>query len=283
MGFLDKVFGPKYNKHDSYEKREEAVKKINDESVLAEIAKEDKSDVICGIAIDKITNGSILADIVEHAPKEKMNVRKKAVEKINDKLILKNIIINLDKRIGLAKSFPTKDLHKEICLIALDKIDEESLLIDIVKNTKYITDKVVEKINDENFLEYVAKNNSSSFNRKIAVKKISSESVLAYVAKNDQDNDTAREAIKKINNESILIDIAKDEHLYSGRRVDAIDKISDKNVLLELTKDSTYYVTYNRDGNYSHDEFKGTEVKNYPIKNAAEYRLKNSDICEKEK
>ena len=236
MGLFDKLFGPKYNKSDSYEKREEAVKKINDESVLADIAKNDSERDVCIAAVKKISGKSVLADIAKNA--SDWNVREVAVGKISDESVLVDIAKN-DSDVTVRQG-------------AVKKISNESILIDIAKNNSMgaVRQGAVRRISDESVLVDIAKNDSINGVRKEAVGKISDESVLVDIAKNDSSNGVrdaslgrlrklnpnsfvciTPEKVSQINDQSKLINIAQNAADPSSRKK-AIGKIIDDPTLI---------------------------------------------------
>lgn len=88
----------------------------------------------------------------------------------------------------------------EVRIAAVQKIDDESILADIVKNDskRYVCKTALERINDENILADIAKNDSDYAIRKIAVGKIYDESVLKYIAENDSDSDVREAAAENL-------------------------------------------------------------------------------------
>ncbi|WP_295115466.1 BspA family leucine-rich repeat surface protein [uncultured Methanobrevibacter sp.] len=125
----------------------------------------------------------------------------------------------------------------KVRLEAVEKLDDEKILIDIAKNDSDsdVRKEAVKKISDESALAYVAKYDESCYVRSSAVEKISDESVLSYVAKKDSDSNVRKEAVKKISDESALAYVAKyDESCYV--RSSAVEKISDESVLSYVAK-----------------------------------------------
>lgn len=134
MGFLDKLFKPKYDPNDFYTDRLRAVEKITDEKVLANIAKIDEWDEIRHKAVKKISEESLLADIAKNES-DSSDVCKEAIKKISDESLLADVAIN-NSNYG----------HN-----AVEKISDESLLADIAKNSSnyYAYTKAIEKIHDK--------------------------------------------------------------------------------------------------------------------------------------
>ena len=162
MGFLDKIFKPKW-KHEDYYIRLQAVRELDDQKALIEIAKTDSSRFVREDAVKKINDISVLRDIANND--SEYYVRKEAVKRFRDKI---------------------------------GTIDDESVLIDIAKNdSNYdVRKEAVKKISDDSVLIDIAKNDSANRVRLAAIKNIDDESLLIDVAKNTSDNNV-RETILK--------------------------------------------------------------------------------------
>ena len=117
---------------------------------------------------------------------------------------------------------------------AIEKINDDSFLIGIVKNGKGpFRNEAAQKINDQSVLIEIAKNDEDFLVRATSAQKISDESVLIDIAKNDENSYVRRAAAQKISDESVLIDIAmNDEDAYVRRA--AAQKISDESVLDDI-------------------------------------------------
>ena len=87
MGFLD-LFRPKW-KHSEFSVRREAVEKLTDQNLLAEIAKSDKDSVVRIIAVEKLTDQNLLAEIAKND--KDFDVRRGAVEKLTDQNLLAEV------------------------------------------------------------------------------------------------------------------------------------------------------------------------------------------------
>lgn len=135
----------------------------------------------------------------------------------------------------------------------IKRINDENVLIGIAKNdcnSYYIRGKAGEKavkmIDDEYILSDLIKSIDSAnitFFGKDAIKKINDEHILADIAKDENiDWTLSKEATKKINNESILFDIVKMDSTKFGQdyvRREAVRKINDKTLLEDIANSST--------------------------------------------
>ena len=202
MGLFDSLRTPKW-KHKDWQKRMQAVKfELDDEQILADIAKNDESTSVREEAVKKIKDKKILEDITYNASDS--SIRLRAVRKIKDETILEDISRN--------------NPYNRIQTAAINNIKNEELLINI------------------------AKNNENSDVRIEAIKKINNQNALANIFKTTTDNEVRNIIVlDKINNEYILKDIDGDEILLniiknSGEKSanKAIDKITDKESLVKL-------------------------------------------------
>ena len=64
MGFLDKLFKPKW-KHEDSKIRIKVVKELDNQKTLIEIVKSDSDENVRKEAVKKIDNNSILADVAK--------------------------------------------------------------------------------------------------------------------------------------------------------------------------------------------------------------------------
>ena len=142
MGLLDKDL-IRDLKHKDSEVRLEAVKKINDESVLADVINNDSDLFVCLEALQKISDESVLADIIKNHSDSFF--RRKALNKISDESVLAYVAKN--------------DSEERIRLEAVKKITDESVLADVAKNVSdgRVRFEAVKKISDESILTEVGK------------------------------------------------------------------------------------------------------------------------------
>ena len=241
-----------------------AVNKIDDESILFNIAVNNSSDYVSRLAVRKIRNDNLLKEIVESS--KVYDVREEALSQIRDENILLDFAENernyniryhsiknikndsllvpfVEKRL---KDFNKEnrnqselyDLSKEysLCEIAIERINDESFLKDIVtKNYKqYMSIKALKNIHDQEFLIDIALNHSDVNYRISAIENISDDDVLIDFAKNDKRRFVREEAIGKISNQSIAVDIIRNDREIEVDKLD-IQHIDDK-LLFELVK-----------------------------------------------
>ena len=178
--------------------REPAVKKVDDISVLRDIAENDSNSTISRIASKQVIE--------------------REVEPVNDESVL----------IDIAKN----DSFWYVRGAAVKKINDKSVLIYIAKNdSDYLVRKrAVEKIIDESVLIDIAKNDSNNKVRREAAKKINNENFLADTIKNHSDG--YYEAINKIDNKTLLEMVKKDNYLLLDK--DILNKLKDSGKIGEI-------------------------------------------------
>ena len=122
MGLFDSLRTPKW-KHKDWQKRMQAVKfELDDEQILADIAKNDESTSVREEAVKKIKDKKILEDITYNASDS--SIRLRAVRKIKDETILEDISRN--------------NPYNRIQTAAINNIKNEELLINIAKKKSII-------------------------------------------------------------------------------------------------------------------------------------------------
>ena len=200
-----------YNDKDSFV-RSEAVKKITDEEVLFNILQNDNSGTVC-IEIAKnpnIKSQEIQCYIVQM---DFMNYwyRKELINKITDEKILCEISKH---------SYPPTDYDRKqnqiseysVSYLALDNVEDESLLVDIALNSDYPTISMWAAIRikkEENLIKALASKHTKC--REKVVELISNDEVLIEVSLYDESKYVRENAVKNLTDEEILTKIAKND------------------------------------------------------------------------
>ena len=137
-----------------------------------------------------------------------------------------------------------KDGDRNTALKALEKIIDQTIFKDVVLNyvsNRTFCEAAVEKITDQTVLKEVAQievsYDYSSF-RIIAVKKITNQEALIEIAKTVKVSNVGEEAIKRINDQNALIEIAKTNPYHCGRS--AMMRINDQNVFIKIATTNTW-------------------------------------------
>ncbi len=201
---------PKWQ-HENPEVRLEAVKELDDQKILIDIAKNDLDEDVREEAVLKINDEAVLIDIAKND--EGFCVRKEAIYKITDESVI----------IDILKNDPRSDIRG----VCIRNINDVSVLMDVARNDSYKDNRIaaaikvgIKNIDDESILIDVAKDAYSWEDRLAAVKKIKDVNVLIDIANNDNTSDVRLEAtrrvieiepmsVKKIDYEAGLIYIAQ--------------------------------------------------------------------------
>ncbi|MBQ6218599.1 MAG: HEAT repeat domain-containing protein [Methanosphaera sp.] len=248
--------------HAMYEIRQYAIKEIDNEEVLKEIAADEnsaysvreyariklnsktKDGKINNDELDKIEERKYYKTLLETAKTDFSETRR--VNAVNQ-IINRKILPDSEKDSILLDIFINSE-YKDTKKIAIKNIKNEDTINNFAKNTNYSwmdRKEVIEIIDDESTLIYIAKNDSDFSVRQSAIKKIHDESILIDIVKNDSKGSVRCEAVENINDESVLINIAKNDSSSSVRKA-AVEKINNESVLI----DTIFDVTEN-DGDFS--------------------------------
>jgi hypothetical protein len=218
MGFKD-LFRPKW-KHSDFIVREVAVKKLKDQKVLAEIAKNDDNRFVREEAVKKLEDQELLAAIAKNDKEE--DVRKAAVSGIKDKDIL----------VQIAKTAK----YWDVLNTALRSIKDESVLarISIDDKTREVRMAAIDILTRQADIAEVAKRGQTSEERKKAVSKLKKQKQLLKVAKREEEDEEVRAyALNRLKDQDALAEIARTEHNGRLRRT-AIERLKDEAVLTEI-------------------------------------------------
>ena len=123
---------------------------------------------------------------------------------------------------------------ENVCVEAVKKIDNQSILFDMITSDLIVNWKVrvtaINQLIDQKLLEQIASSKLEAKIREVAIKKLTNKDVLIEIAKNDNFEELRKEAIKKIEDEAIIGNLAliPDKRLisikgYSGN-VSAVSK-----------------------------------------------------------
>lgn len=174
MGLFDRFKKQKWENKNP-EVRLEAIKELNDQNILVELAKNDSDSNVRSAAVKKISDESVLIDIAKNDSDS--DVRNEAIKKITDESAVVDIIKNESSRM--------------VCESGFEKINKEEYLSDIAKNAFNwsIRCRAIELIDDETTLKYIAKNDSEERVRRDAIKKINNKGFLNKIVDTGSDNE----------------------------------------------------------------------------------------------
>ena len=221
MGFLSNIFKPKW-KHEDSDVRIEAIKGLDNQEILIELAKNDNSKYVRREAVKKVTDQNALCDIVK-SEKDKV-VRENAFNRITDP----NLLLELTK-LNFADPLQTSATQKFVdYLVEQNNQDELIKIVQNDKNDVIFKDYATEKITDQNVLMDLYKNHSSESVRRRALDNITDQKILLELYKNEPNS----EIIEKITDQEVLTNIALNGEWY--QREAAISAFSEINSFEKL-------------------------------------------------
>ena len=168
MGFLD-FFRPKW-KHSNPDVRMEAVKNLENQTLLGNIARADLDSRVRKTAINKLIDQNLLVKVAMNREEDK-DVRKEAAKKLTDQSFLVKVAKKPDKRISInekgldynalqAKSDELEKEEAEVRIEAVLRIEDQAILAEIAKE-KYdspdVLKAVLNKLEDPRLLAEIAK------------------------------------------------------------------------------------------------------------------------------
>ena len=219
---LSKVIA-KYNNDFFWKIRQLAVKNLTSQSLLAEIAKNDRDYGVRKTAIENkyFTDQNDLADIAKNKT-EYTELRFKAIEKLTDKILAQKIYADIAEN----NSYYIRRIE------AAEKLTDQTLAqkvyIDVVKNPptpphfEFDYQTAISRFWWE--YEYYAK-------RLFA--KMTDQNTLLDIAKNGKYKPFCKAAIEQLFDQELLVDVAKHAELYAVR-IMAAEKLTDKTIAEEV-------------------------------------------------
>ncbi|MBU1011490.1 MAG: hypothetical protein KKG99_00675 [Bacteroidetes bacterium] len=252
MASCNKLVSIAKNGKKEYDLRMAAFNKINDQSILEDIMKNDYyfSRYIVD-QIRNINNKNILIVIANSSFQD--YIRARAVEKITDQNTLisfaKNGIIpalrasaikNINDQSILIEIF-NNESESKVRVEAIKKISEQRFLVNIVNNIidRDLRETALGNITDQNLLLSIASDNKESYSmRQIAINNLTDQNALFSFAENDQELSGLRiTAIEKITDQVILGKILMNEYGYSNDLLLlALKNLNDQQILDNIAK-----------------------------------------------
>jgi len=150
-----------------------AVAKLNDQTLIAEIAKSDRSDTMRFAATGRLQDQGLLAELAKNDNSH--DVRGMAVSRLNDQAVLTEVA--------------QKDKAPEVRQWAVRKLNDHAVLMEIAKNdgSGWVRLAATEKLNDQALLTEIAKNDKDAEIRKTAARRLTDQTLLAEITKQEED------------------------------------------------------------------------------------------------
>jgi hypothetical protein len=190
----------------SRDTRVAAIKRVTDEAVLLQIAKNgDEDSNVQVLALGCVDDPDRLADLARTAAS--YVARKAAVVRVTDQAVLEEIATQRDVGIG--------------------NID--------------VREAATNRLTDQRVLAEIAKNDRFSDVRRAAVARLTGERMLAGVAKmaectkNDGTRDVSKAALERVTDQGLLVEIARTAPIAEVRRA-AVARVTDEVVAADITK-----------------------------------------------
>jgi len=187
--------------------RFKALKKINDEKLIVDIAKNNSFIIVRLGAVEKILNQKMLADLSLNDPDA--GIRIAALYNLTNETIISQIASN--------------DPNDDIRLLAFKKIDNYKVFTAIIQSEKKdevlinAIDEIANRINyddgqcPEQLLYLITKYSTDDQNRQNAAYIITDQKLLSKIALKNSDSNVRRAAAENITNLKLLADIAQSE------------------------------------------------------------------------
>jgi len=176
-------------------------------------------------AVEKEISQIKLAEIAKNAPL--FDVRKAAVDKLIDQILLSEIVIK------------NKGYHN-MAVEAVKKLTDQSLLVDVAiscTNTPVLME-AVKKLTDQKTLTDFAQNSINIFPRVVAIDKLSDQTLAQKlfddIIKEPISSSMRIELVRILTNQSMLAKLAQD--LDWQVRVAAVEKLTDQKIITEFAK-----------------------------------------------
>jgi len=233
----------------------EAVKNLENQTLLGNIARADLDSRVRKTAINKLIDQNLLVKVAMNREEDK-DVRKEAAKKLTDQSFLVKVAKKPDKRISInekgldynalqAKSDELEKEEAEVRIEAVLRIEDQAILAEIAKE-KYdspdVLKAVLNKLEDPRLLAEIAKSDPVYWVCVEIIKKISDQKLLADIVKNGKSIDGRRKAINKLDDFVLLSDLAMNDDSEDIRE-EAIMRLDDQSLLAEIAKnDKSSYV-----------------------------------------
>jgi hypothetical protein len=158
------------------------VKRISDQAILAEVAKNHKDDSVRQAAVEKLTDQAVLVEVVKSDSSSV--VREAAVKSLTDQDVLANVASN--------------DRHESVGLAAVSKLTNQARLAEVARGA-------------------TAKNIYAHWRvRILATRKLSDQDLLSDLAMNHEDASIRAAACGNLANTEVLIQIARNDTALSS-------------------------------------------------------------------
>jgi len=268
------------------------IKKITDQSILKEIAKNAQYEGARTSAIGKLTDKFALADVAKNA--RYASSQSYATSKITDQSLLVEIVNSpAGAHIEAAKRLTDQALLSKLALsnggggydgvriaaVSAEALTDQALLADIAKNAQdcaksslgcyvcEVRDRAMEKLTEQTFLIDVAKNGKFNLTRKEAADKLidkaTAQKVYADIIENEEDNGSRHH--DGSGSGGPIVDVGIWSGIYA--RCSAMEALTDQDELVKIAKSPSDKFKYIK------VQYKGSGVQTYRNDIECDFRL----------
>jgi hypothetical protein len=210
---------------------EDAISKLEDQTLLAKIANKGENALIRTAAVNKLQDQAVLAEIVLGSQDE--SVRFNALHNLHNQAMLEKIALEkseypdirasaigkLQDQALLAKIAMDKREYPDIRTRAIDKLQDQALLAKIALERNEdlaIRQRAMQDLQDQALLAEIASQNCGELVRSMAVDKLKDQALLAKIALGEGEFkdlylDVRKSAINKLQDQALLAKIAASE------------------------------------------------------------------------
>jgi hypothetical protein len=200
--------------------REAAVGTLSSQEMLARVVAEDREEGIRQIALDRITDETLLVEVAKRGEGPQAE---RAVGRITDPIAL----------IEIAERASNPAARKA----AVRLVRDQSALARIVRHehTTYIRVDALRRIADRQLLADLAKHDAEVAVRRAALERVEDQQVLAHVAEHDGNPSIRLKLVGRVSEPPVLARIALTDTSMSVRRA-AVERVVDDVVLERVAK-----------------------------------------------
>lgn len=192
----------------------ETVERTTDQTQLAKIVVEAKTEDVRIAAVKKLTDQTLLTKIAMEG--KYANIRHAAVENLTDQILLAKIAI--------------EDKDANIRQAAVKKLTDRALL---EKMGMWVKPELTQQVNDQDLLARIAVEAADGDIRRAAVEKLANQALLAKIAMKDKAEDVRRAAVEKLNDQDLLAKFALGS-VEADVRLAAAGMLTDQTLLAKV-------------------------------------------------
>gem|GEM_PF-917386 len=199
--------------------------KSQEQTLLADIAKNDKDAEVRSAAADQLTDQAVLEELARNDAD--YSVRYAAIYTLTNQTVLAELARN--------------DAVSDIRQAAIWRLKDPALLMDIVRHDKdewvrFTATGHLVILDNQTFLADIAKNHSDKRVRKLAIRALADQTILADIAKNeDEDGHVRGSAAARLEDRALLEALAKNDRDWLVR-YEAVSRLDNQTLLADIAR-----------------------------------------------